>query len=227
MDRQEQIGRHIVGRSYALEEAGPRLAFRQQQPRLGKAFGLQFLLDLPRKAPIEDELGDVAGADRAFRFGGMADIHNDPEFRGSHFVVTGFKVERFKPAGDSAASLIVWRLGEAAGLAKLAGFGEATRFDDLPCFDGLLKISDNQPAWPASIGRSTNAAIAATMVPRRRQTPRRERANFLPDDSNPGSPEQFLFAPHDSIRQQVLTSIPLPRLDLVEFGKRLFEFGIE
>ena len=82
VDRQEQIGGQIVGRGDPPDEARPRLAFGHQQLRLGKAVGLQFLLDPLRQAQIEDELGDVAGADRAFRFGGMADIDNDPEFRG-------------------------------------------------------------------------------------------------------------------------------------------------
>ena len=66
VDRQEEIRVQIVGDGDTLEEAGPGLASCREQPGLGKAFGLQFLLDLPRKAQIEDELGDVAGADRAF-----------------------------------------------------------------------------------------------------------------------------------------------------------------
>jgi hypothetical protein len=110
-------------------------------------------------------------------------------FDGSHFAATGFKAEGFKPTGRRAASFAVWRLGDAAGLAKVAGFGEATRFDDLPCFDGLLKTSDSQPASLTPIGRSTNAAIAAMMVRRQGQTQKPEPANFLPDDSNPFPPE--------------------------------------
>jgi hypothetical protein len=84
----------------------------------------------------------------------------------------------------------VWRFADAAGFDEVADFGEASRFDGLPCFDGLLKTSDSQPAWPASIGRSTNAAIAAMMMLlRRRQTPKPDPSNFLPDDGNPGFPQ--------------------------------------
>ncbi len=64
--RQEEIRVQIVGGGDTLEEAGPGLALGQEQPGFGKAFGLQFLLDPLRKPQIEDELGDVAGADRAF-----------------------------------------------------------------------------------------------------------------------------------------------------------------
>jgi hypothetical protein len=66
VDRQEEIRVQIVGGGDTLDEAGPGLALGQEQPGLGKAFGLQFLLDPLRKPQIEDELGDVAGADRAF-----------------------------------------------------------------------------------------------------------------------------------------------------------------
>jgi hypothetical protein len=51
-----------------------------------------------------------------------------------------------------------------------------------------LKTSDSQPASLTSIGRSTNAAIAAMMVRRRIRTPKPDPANFLADDSNPYSP---------------------------------------
>jgi hypothetical protein len=88
-------------------------------------------------------------------------------------------------AGRWAAGFPVWRLGDAAGLAKVAGFGEATRFGDLACFDELLKTSDSQPASLTSIGRSSKAAIAAMMVPRRGQAPTYDPANFLPDGGNP------------------------------------------
>jgi hypothetical protein len=110
-------------------------------------------------------------------------------FLGSHIVATGFKAEGFETAGLSAAGFAAWRLGDATGLAKMAGFGEVTCFGDLsgfdePCFDEPLKTSDSQPASLTSIGSNTNAAIAATMVRRRGQTPRYDPANFLPDDSN-------------------------------------------
>jgi hypothetical protein len=51
-------------------------------------------------------------------------------------------------------------------------------------------MSDSQPASLASIGRSTNAAIAATTVRRRHRTPKPDPANFLPDDSNPYFPQE-------------------------------------
>ena len=82
MDRQEQIRRHLVGDIDAPGETGPGPALGHQQARPGKALGLQFLFDPLRQVQIEDELGDITGADRAFRFGGMSDIHGDPEFRG-------------------------------------------------------------------------------------------------------------------------------------------------
>jgi hypothetical protein len=66
VDRQEEIRVQIVGGGDSLDEAGPSLALGHEQLSLSKAFGLQLLLDPLRKAQIEDELGDVAGADRAF-----------------------------------------------------------------------------------------------------------------------------------------------------------------
>ena len=56
----------IVGCGDSLDEAALGSAPGKEHASLSKAFGLQFLLDPPRKAQIEDELGDVAGADRAF-----------------------------------------------------------------------------------------------------------------------------------------------------------------
>src|SRR4029077_7430361 len=117
----------------------------------------------------------------------------------THVVVTGFKTAGCSPAGDSAASF-TWRFGDPAGLAEVAccagaaGFGAAARRDDLSCFDEPLNMSDSQPAWLASIGESTSAAIAAMIMPQRRQTPNSEWANFLPDNSNPGFPQS------DSVR---------------------------
>jgi len=81
VDRQEEISVQIVGCSDAFEEARLGLALGHEQSGFCKAFGLQFLLDPLRKAQIEDKLGDVSGAGRAFRFGGMSDIESDPEFR--------------------------------------------------------------------------------------------------------------------------------------------------
>jgi hypothetical protein len=82
----------------------------------------------------------------------------------------------------------VWGFGEAAGLARTARFGGATCFGGLAFFGEPLRTSDSQPASLTSIGRSTNAAIAAMMVRRRGETPKPDPANFLPDDSNPTLP---------------------------------------
>jgi hypothetical protein len=93
------------------------------------------------------------------------------------------------------------RLVEVARLAVAACFDEAARFDkatceeDLLCLGEPLKMSDNQPALLAPIGRSTNAAIAA-MTMRQREAPRPEDAKFLTDDGNPCFPQNvFPFAP--------------------------------
>jgi hypothetical protein len=94
---------------------------------------------------------------------------------------------------------------QAARLAEAACFGEATCAGDLPCFDEPLKMSDSQPASLTSIGRSTNAAIAAMRVRRRDQTPRPDLANFLPDDSNPCFPPGMIF------RSRLMTSTAAPR----------------
>ena len=129
-------------------------------------------------------------------------------FDRSHVDAAGFKAEGFKAAGRRAASFTGRGFGEAAGFAKaagfevagfeVAGFGEAACVGDL-CFDGPLNISDSQPASLTSIGRSANAAIAAMMTRQRGQTPKPERANFLPDDSNPYFPyRDFQFALHDN-----------------------------
>src|SRR5262249_53921103 len=99
-------------------------------------------------------------------------------FAGSHIDGTGFKAEGFKLARPRAASFTVWGFGEAARLAEVACFDEATCAGDLLCFD---------EASLTSIGRSTNAAIAA-MTGRQRGTPRPKGANFLPDDGNPCFP---------------------------------------
>ena len=105
-------------------------------------------------------------------------------------VAPGFKAGGCKTAGRSAASFTAWCFVEAAGFATAAGFGEVTCFRDLSGFDELLNISDSQPASLASIGRSTNAAIAAMMVRRRGQAPKPDPANFLADDSNPYFPRE-------------------------------------
>src|SRR3984893_7098185 len=52
-------------------------------------------------------------------------------FEGSHAVATGFR--RFKLAGPRAASFTLWGFGEAARLAEVACFGEATCAGDLLC----------------------------------------------------------------------------------------------
>src|ERR1700694_4901094 len=113
-------------------------------------------------------------------------------------VARGFGAGKFKAAGPRAASFTVWcfsgadfakvaRFGELARFGGVAGFGEESCFGDLPCFDEPLKTSCSQPASLTSIGRSTNAAIAAMMVRRPSQTPQPDATNFLPDDSTPYS----------------------------------------
>ncbi|WMT79378.1 hypothetical protein [Bradyrhizobium sp. Ash2021] len=97
----------------------------------------------------------------------------------------------------------MWRFGAAADFAKVADFGDATRFGDLLGLDGPLKTSDSQPASLTSIGRSTNAAIAAMMVQRRGETPMHDPANFLPDDSNACLPRSdFPCAPDGGTRRR-------------------------
>jgi hypothetical protein len=103
-------------------------------------------------------------------------------FDGSHFVATVSKSEGIKPAGPSAASFTARRFGSLPGIAKMVGLGVATRFDDLPCFEGLFATYDSQPAALTSIGRSTNAAIALMMARPRGQTFKPDPASFLPDD---------------------------------------------
>ena len=107
-------------------------------------------------------------------------------FAGSHML---------RPASSGAASgaaarrALCARGGEAASsrppaLARRACFWRFVGFDE------PLKISDSQPAWLASIGSSTNAAIAARRWrgdAKRRSRPRLSRI-FSPDDSNPCFP---------------------------------------
>ena len=73
-------------------------------------------------------------------------------------------------------------------MARVARFGEAMCFGDLAGFDELfdepLKTSDSQPASLTSIGSSTNAAIAATMVRRRGRAPEPDLASFCLDNGN-------------------------------------------
>jgi hypothetical protein len=66
VDRKKEVRAQIVRRGDTLGEAGPGLALGQQQPGLGKAFGLQSLFDPSCKAQIENKFCDVAGAGRAF-----------------------------------------------------------------------------------------------------------------------------------------------------------------
>ena len=111
-------------------------------------------------------------------------------FAGVQAGATGFEAEAFEGAGFGATAFAVWRFAEAAGfvevvrLGEAAGFGGAARLGDWACFDEPLKTSDSQPASLASIGSNTDATIAAMMMRRRGQTPKPERVNFLPDDSN-------------------------------------------
>jgi hypothetical protein len=68
------------------------------------------------------------------------------------------------------------RFGETARFAATAGLDTLTCFAGLACLDDLLcfeplKTSDSHPAWLASIGSSTIAAMATTMVRRRGRNP--------------------------------------------------------
>src|SRR5439155_24903716 len=118
----EEIRLQIVGGGDTFDEAGPGLALAHEQPRLSKAFGLQLLLDPLRKAQVEDELGNVAGADRAFRFGGMSYVQNNPELRG---IATGR--DRFqsgrgqadRPQGGKLYGAVLWRGGRLRRSGRL------------------------------------------------------------------------------------------------------------
>src|SRR6185369_5817279 len=95
-------------------------------------------------------------------------------FAGSQRVATGFRAAGFNWTGPSAASFTAWRFGETARFVATAGLDTLTCFAGLACLDDLLcfeplKTSDSHPAWLASIGTSTIAAMATTMVRRRGQ----------------------------------------------------------
>ena len=85
-------------------------------------------------------------------------------------------------------------------MAEVACLDDAVCAGDLLRFDEPLKMSDNPPASPTSIGRSNNAAIAAMTV-QQRGTPRTVDANFLADDGNLCFPQRdFPFAIYGSVR---------------------------
>src|SRR6476646_160432 len=89
----------------------------------------------------------------------MSHIQNDPEFRGIAHCCDRFqsgRVQGDRPQGGKLYSVGLWR-GDV--LWRFAGFDE------------LLKVCDSRPASLTSIGRSTSATIAATMVPRPGQNP--------------------------------------------------------
>src|SRR6516162_1373679 len=112
MDRQQEIRVQTVGSGDAPEQAGSRLAFGHEHPRLGKTFTLQFLLDPLCKTQIEDELRDIAGADRAFRFGGVTDIQDDFEFRGIAWIRDRFqrgRVDAVRPQSGKPYMMGLWR----------------------------------------------------------------------------------------------------------------------
>jgi len=52
---------------------------------------------------------------------------------------------------------------------------------------------DNQPAAPASIGMSIDAAMTATTASRPGRAQKPETANFVPDESNPHAPCRVSF----------------------------------
>jgi hypothetical protein len=112
VDRQEEIGLQVVGRGDTPDQAGSRIALGQQQFGLGKAFGFQLLLDPPRQPQIEEELGNVAGAGRALRLGGMPDIQHDPEFRGiagGCGRLRGGRIHGDRPQGRKPYGMVLWR----------------------------------------------------------------------------------------------------------------------
>jgi hypothetical protein len=88
----------------------------------------------------------------------------------------------------------VRRFREADGFTRAARFGEVVCAADLPVFGEPLKTSDSQLASLTSIGRNTDAAIAA--ITTRRHPPKPSPTNFLPDDRNPYVPQScFEFNP--------------------------------
>ena len=95
--------------------------------------------------------------------------------------------------GAARSHLYVVGRFDAAAVA-FGGAEQLACFGDLPGFGELLNTSDSQPASLTSIGRNTEAAIAAMMVRRRGQTAKPAAnpalANFLPDDSNPCFPPE-------------------------------------
>jgi hypothetical protein len=77
-------------------------------------------------------------------------------------VATGAEAEGLRRAGPGAASFAARCFDEAACLAEVLGFDEATCLVDLPCV--FWKMSDTQPATLISVGRNTDAATAAIKV---------------------------------------------------------------
>jgi hypothetical protein len=125
---------------------------RSQQPRRGKAFGLQFFTIRFGKSQIEDVLGDVAGAIAPSDWRYVPHPERS-EFRG--IAHSG----RLKPEGKAtaeAASLTVWR------------FGELTCFGGLPCVGGF---ACEAAASLMSSAEALRRAIAM-MVRRRDETQR-------------------------------------------------------
>ena len=195
VDRQEEISGQIVGRGDPPDQAAP-VPCPPVTSNLVSAKPSAFSFSSIRCARrrLKTNSATLRALIAPSEFGGMPDIDDDPEFRGIARCRDRFQSGRMQAGRRQRGKLHMAGFGDAAGFADAGmlrrewrGFGAAARFDDLPGFDEPLNISDSQPAWLASIGSSSNAAIAAMMV-RRRRTPRRERANFLPDNSNPGSP---------------------------------------
>ncbi len=81
MDGDQQVGPERVGALRAPQQLWPADAFGDQHPHPGETRLAELGLDLPRQLEIEDIFRHAAGAARAARLHGMADVEDDPEIR--------------------------------------------------------------------------------------------------------------------------------------------------
>src|SRR3954452_8079547 len=79
MNRQEQVGSHSVHARHAMYQSRERYADRDQHFCLRKSSAYQLLPYVLRKAKVESELGNAAGAHGPGFFGGVSDVKNDPK----------------------------------------------------------------------------------------------------------------------------------------------------
>ena len=117
-----------------------------------KTFGFQSLNDAPCEIQIEIEFGNVARAERAFGFGGVADIHHDADF--------GTAASAGEAAGFGGAACFSGAGAACFGVAAAVDFG----FSRFSFFFEPLNRSDQKPAWLAGIGSSANTTTDATIV---------------------------------------------------------------